>query len=383
MTNGEPGSRYARRWLAHAWRATWRWVRTSLGLALIGIVGAGAAVWLGAPLIFGSDGIRIAFEEIVLILLGTVGSAIAVFFVRFVVELFNAPAAMERAAAAHADVQQTGIERELDEERRRHANLRERTDASRLRLSVGIEDGLLTTVQSSNDARAAFITAEGRELTAPLERSQPRTFSGLSAVTDAFNQERRSADDYMAAVRAYLTGVDNHWMGMLANAAIDREVAELRLVVENFADVGARDVEIELTLPGDVAAAWSPGEVWDEHTPERPAPWGTDTTGNALLGGYVPPSGLFGTVSDPGSIEERAGEVRIAWDVFDIAARRQRRLDPILLFAPEDYAGKSIKATWTAAAVSGGPPISGDFELAFAPEPYPAAKLIKAHRLRE
>lgn len=375
----EPGTRYGRRWLSYAWSATWKWVRTTVGIGLVAAVGVIAAVWFGAPMVFGRDADRLASEEIALFLLGTVGSAVAVFVVRLLAELYNAPAAMEREEAVRSAAERSVLEAQLAVERQQATELRDRTDASRLRLSIRAEDGPLMTVESSDDAKASFIQTEERALKGPLGQSASSPFE--ASVASFFDQENRQVPDYLADVSTYLDGINKRWRGLLGNAATYREIAALELTVLNEADVAAGNVEIELMLPPGVRAAW-PGDAIDDDEPDRPDEWGTNTIATSLYG-YMPPTGPFGTISRPGEIEERDGEVRVAWDPIDLPAHRPRRLATVLLYVPDEFAGQTLVARWTAASVPGGPPSHGELPLTCAEKPYPAAALIREYRRRE
>lgn len=292
----------------------------------------------------------------------------------FVWEFINAPAALEREAGALSSTRRLALERDLATERQALADLRNRIDASRLRIELIDESGAIATVAIGQEAKARFLQSEKQAFIEPLTREKPR--SGSIFDIDIYG-ESRGQKRYVEEVREYLTALDERWLPALADAAVDRGIAELLLVARNTAQVGVAGVEIQLSLPEDFDAAWDEGDLWQEDLPERPMMWGTY---NAMT--FMP--NIRSTVSPsppPGDMERRGGFLIVTWEPFALTAKRSEPLAPVRLFVPETYGGHTIKVPWRAASVPGGEPIAGEVELTFAAEPVaPDALLLPRER---
>lgn len=369
-----PGQRYGRRWFGYALAATWRFFRTNVAWSVVGLIGAAAGIFFLTPAFLGSNRPDLVREEILLALFAFIGSAVLLLLVVFVWEFINAPAALEQESAALSSTRRQALERDLAAERQAHTDLRNRIDASRLRIGLIDESGPIATVASGDDAKTRFIESEKQALLEPLTREKSRVRSIFDI--DLYG-ESRSQERYIKEVREYLTALDERWLAALMDAAVDRGVAELLLVAKNNAEVGVAGVEIQVSLPDDFEAAWDDGELWQEDLPDRPAMWGSY---NAMT--FVPDiSSSISRSPPPGEIERRAGFLVITWEPFALTSKRSQPFAPVRLFVPDSYAGQRIKVRWSAASVPGGEPISNEIELTFAPDPVaPEALLLPAER---
>jgi hypothetical protein len=370
--NLAPGRRYGRRWFRYALGATWRFFRANVAWSVVGLVGAAAGIFILTPAFLGSSRPDLVREEILLAVFAFTGSAILVLLGVFVWEFINAPAALEREAAALAATRRQALERDLASEQQGHADLRNRIDASRLRIELIDESGVIATVASSQEAKTRFIESEKQALLEPLTQEKPRR----SIFDIDIYGESRSQQRYMHEVREYLTALNERWLPALTNAAVDRGIAELLLVAKNNAEVGVAGVEIQLSLPDDLDAAWDEGELWQEDLPDRPTMWGSY---NAMT--FIPDIIPSTSRRPPGHIERRGGRVVITWEPFALTSKRSQPLAPVRLFVPDTYSGQTINGAWSAASVPGGEPITGEVELSIATGPVaPDALLLPPER---
>jgi hypothetical protein len=276
---------------------------------------------------------------------------------------------MEREAEARAATRRDHLEQDLAAERRAHAELRDRIDASRLRIEVIDESGPLAAVATNDTVKARFIESEKQTLIAPLKKPKPQ--SRWPWEIDIYG-ESRNQTRFLTELNEYVAALDERWLPALANAAVDREVTELLLVARNNAEVGVSGVEIQVHLPDDFDAAWDEGDLWQEGLPDRPAAWGSY---NAMT--FLPDISPSSPMSrSPGEIERRDGRLVITWDPLALTSKRNQPLAPVRLFVPDTYAGRTIKVVWNAASVPGGEPITGELALTFGPDPIEPEKLL-------
>lgn len=350
-------------------RATWRFFRSNVAWSIVGLVGAAAGIYLLTPVFLGSDRPDLVREEILLALFAAAGSAVLLSIVVFAREFINAPAAMEREADARAATRHDHLEQDLAAERRAHAELRDRIDASRLRIALIDESGPLAAVATNDEVKARFIESETQTLIAPLK--QPKPQSRWPWEIDIYG-ESRSQKRFLTELNEYLAALDERWLPALANAAVDREVTELLLATRNNAEVGVSGVEIQVHLPDDFDAAWEEGDLWQEGLPDRPAAWGSYNA-MTFFPDIIPSSPMS---RSRGEIERRNGRLVITWDPFALTSKRSQPLAPVRLFVPGAYTGRTITVAWNAASVPGGEPIAGELDLTFAPDPMQPEKLL-------
>lgn len=358
---------YAWRWFAHALSNTWRIFREHLAFTLLGLAGAAVALFVLAPTLLGPGSDAIVSQELTLAVLAALGSVVLVLLAVLLWSLLTAPAALEREALDSERARTATAEGERDRVAAELAELRDRIDRSRLRVEVVNDSQPLRPAESSNAAMADFIQAEDHALMDRLRSGYDggRGSRGpFAMITDPFGGDSRDEAEFTAEVREYLTGTSQTWPRPLAAAAVDRRIAQLLLTTRNTGDVAYEGVEVEVTLPPDWKAAWDEGDLWEEDHPERPKEWGTRSvaflaSSGAHLGSIVRPAESY----DPGTIREEASGVRVRWKPFDLRADRDQRLEPVLLFVPETYAGQTVTLRWTAASVTSGRPEAGTVEV--------------------
>ncbi len=250
---------------------------------------------------------------------------------------------------------------------------------SRLQLVVGFTPGQsqkLFAYDIARDDWQQWVRAEQQALYGPLS---PRPAElGVHISTDVL--ERRSREQYQQDIEAYLD--KDTWQALIWEDVADKELAPLRLQIENPTELNFAAVEIELDLPEAVYAFFTseePRHVLD--APERPAPWGEDTIASPDLraAGRAIRSKLG---LEPGRIAAGPGPWKVQFEPVDLRPRKTVPLPELFLAIPDGlHQGdeRTLALHWTATSKSAHDNVKGSLTVSLAPGSIHVTAVVMPH----
>lgn len=226
----------------------------------------------------------------------------------------------------------------------------------RLAVSILNRSEELTAVDTRDEQRSRWLATERRRLLGSMDPPRSPLGNQMIELSRGFaaGQESRSPDDYRREVETYLNDAATAWGRRLEWIAARNRLAELRLEVRNDTESNFRAVELIVSIPGRVTAAWE-GEWDDPDLPKSPRPWASGTSflsGLALSAPTFLDTG-FGHLPSPGTgYIDNSGPARIAFDEFDLRPDETFSMESVVLLISELHAGRAIEATYTLTAKS-------------------------------
>ncbi len=190
----------------------------------------------------------------------------------------------------------------------------------------------------------------------------------------AMTQDRRSQEEYEAAVDAYAHRYEEALQERYLWRLWHHEPARLTLTLHNLAETNFEAVDLRVHIAGDVEAwpeEWQNQQTSEPGFPKRPLRLGTPTPGFDYSSVLAPRPTVYPTYNFPtpplgaGFTVENTGSVTITFDDLDLRPEDQVSFDSVPLLVKAS-AGTVLSCSWTATARNVTGRLRGTFELTVA-----------------
>ena len=176
----------------------------------------------------------------------------------------------------------------------------------------------LIAVDDGESSREAWLERRREQFIGQLPPPTPPSVKGFLESSPILNMfaERRSEDDFRAAVDEYIDEMRRSWPQLLARRLIEAKVSRLILSVANPTDRRFDGVVLTLMLPQDFKAGFDgTDENYEFVPPEPPDAWGSVRAFPDISGLHFPP-----VVTTPwtGEIERQGGFLKVTYPPFDL-----------------------------------------------------------------
>jgi len=225
------------------------------------------------------------------------------------------------------------------------ARLAARSGARVSRVDLGVEwdaEPELRAITFSDDAMEQF-AAEAKR----LQRWEPpagRMF------TVGLPRDMRYPTDYDADVARYLENLPRIIQVHAAQLAVDRGLAELKLVIRNETDLNFARTQVTLRLPAGLGAFFDSDElheVLDDWKPPRE--WGTESL---LMPRLASPPVVFPRATDDRDVRRTDDALVVLQPSVDVRPRTAHPLKPVYLRIPASMTSELFEIGWRATSTS-------------------------------
>jgi hypothetical protein len=235
-------------------------------------------------------------------------------------------------------------------------------------LIVGTNDvAIINQNMFTTERRTEWGRARRRRLLARVSSD------GVSSITLKVMGEKRSSDEYVSEVHAYISRFSDAetWTRTVMYEALGTERSQLHLSIDNRSPENYEDAVVEVNFIGlGRANIYASVPEADEilEIPEPPDEWG-EPDYTRLLDRSMP---ALKPRSEPDVEEVGAGEVLVRYPEFRVRPLTPHKLPSLFLVLPPHFAGTSVQMHWrmTASNVKG--EFSEDLELNLPPDPVAA-----------
>jgi hypothetical protein len=205
-------------------------------------------------------------------------------------------------------------------------------------------------------------------------------FSGLNA--NAFSSpERRTPEEYREVVQQHLSDYRDFLSKHLQWEYVSRGIGRLRLTLVNPTDRVFEDVEVEIYLPGRIAALY-PRRLSQPASskPARPRPFGTRTSlfgfsNDSFIPRSVVISNSANSVPPPAPKIDNSASAKVTYPSVMLRPRARVDFDDIVLIVNE-APGSVIAGTWEASATNAQARVKGNLTVRIATTPLPVREIL-------
>ena len=296
---------YGIRWMADAARGTAALI--SPVSALLTVVAVGLLTLNIAP-VLGRTAEEVGVEWSYF-LAGLI-ALLAVAALVFLVQLLVAPARLEKRAGAAASSALETTREERDSLQGQLDALRRDLESRQLALTLHVLEARLIAVDDGESSREAWLERRREQFIGQLPPPTPPSVKGFLESSPILNMfaERRSEDDFRAAVDEYIDEMRRSWPQLLARRLIEAKVSRLILSVANPTDRRFDGVVLTLMLPQDFKAGFDgTDENYEFVPPEPPDAWGSVRAFPDISGLHFPPvvtTPWTGEIEAPGRLPQ-------------------------------------------------------------------------------
>lgn len=250
---------------------------------------------------------------------------------------------------------------------------RAKRSSSRIDLEIGLCDAeaILTTYTATNQNCANWINSEGVRLYGPLQVRRARSSTPFEALTPVFAEDYRGIDGYEAEVQEYLGRAGQRWQSLLLEGAVRRQLARLRLCIDNSTDENFAAVQLVVRLPDNCFVFFdNDGPERILEPPDPPKPWGQ----GPIAALDVKP--FFPSFDQEGEILREDKRYKVIFSPTHVRPRRREQLPTLYLALPRNLTSDEVTVSWEATSTSAAGAIDGAITLPVAKDPVEADELV-------
>ncbi|OLT38003.1 hypothetical protein BJF79_28355 [Actinomadura sp. CNU-125] len=195
------------------------------------------------------------------------------------------------------------------------------------------------------------------------EEVRHRTLGWRTSLFYTSTRDRRTLDEYVAQIEAYLTEAQEVFCGLIAAELEEHPPARLALVLVNDEERPFAGVVVTATITDESVRCIDPDEQVTrelDDLPVPPAAYGTPRREPILQTPVLSPSIFHNNTyavmaRSPWRIERRAEELQVIFEPVDLRAHARVALEPVPLYIDPDAGAqepdRTLAVRWTAAGL--------------------------------